>query len=285
MSTGTTAVKPLSLNKIDGVNLSVEVDGVRILPWERDKWYRDEDGFIPRLTSAKEVLIGVRIDPGINVFGFNVDGNKNITPAKNYSQVGRVYRKKVPIHIPIHKDKELYTLYNENHLKLLEIGNGKGCYFAVWEVAVVFQNGLGFLTKQRVYEDFAYWDGNRNKVSCPTFNEKWPQLVRFIENTCEGIGFSYTDFPYIDEYASDLEKSMDAEDDGIGMMKWYNLAQGFGAISTNKGDAFVHHKDIDSPERLISLGKGDMVLFEKLILNTSGEGFPYKAVGVLAPEA
>ena len=234
---------------------------------------------------TKQVSVRVEIEPGYNIFGFSVDGKKNITPAKakNYSQTGRVYRKKVPIHIPIHKGKGLYTQYNENHIKLLQVSTDG--YFAVWEVAIVFQNGSGFLTTQRVYEGFVYM-GYDDEFSCPEFDGKWPQLIRFIGNTCNENGFSYTDFPYIDEYASDPEKSMDNEDDGVGRVKWYNVAQGFGAISTNKGDAFVHYKDIDSPERLICLEARDMVLFEKLIPNTSyGKGFPYKAVGVLAPEA
>lgn len=246
----------------------------------------DADGYIFGLEEVEEAIINIEIDPGINVFGFNVDGNKDITPAKNYSQAarvsGKIYRKKVPIHIPIHKGKEAYTQYNENHIKLLEIGTGG--YFAIWEAAIVFQNGLGFLIIQRVYEEFVYQGDGR--LSCPEFNKRWPQLVKFIEDVCKGHGFSYADFSSLDEYAPDLKVSMDTDDDCIGMVKWYNIAQGFGAISTNKGDAFVHYKDIDSPERLVSLEKEDMVLFEKLIPNTSEKGgFLYKAVGVLAPEA
>src|SRR3989344_1034837 len=233
------------------------------------------DGYILELEECEEAIVVIEINPGINVFGFSIDGNKDITPAKNYSKIGRVYRKKVPIHIPIHKGKEPYTQYNENHIKLLEIGTGG--YFAVWEVAIVFQNELGFLTVQRVYEGFAY--RSIRGLSCPEFNEKWPQLVRFIEDTCKECGFSYADFPYIDEYSPDLEISMDDADDGVGMVKWFNVAQGFGAISTNKGDAFVHYKDIDSLKRLVSLDVWDRVPFGKLIPNTSNKGgFPYKAI-------
>lgn len=244
----------------------------------------ETDGYIFSLEEAEEVeeaTIIIEIDPYINVFGFSVDGNKNITPAKNYSQVGRVYRKKVPIHIPVHKGKDPYTQYNENHIRLLELGhNGR---FAIREVAIVFQNGLGFLTTQKVYEGSVFQSGKG--LFCPEFDGKWPQLISFLESIYKqnGIGNlpcfeGYNPFKKVDDIFN--------LDDGVGVVRWYNIAQGFGAISTNKGDAFVHYKDIDLPERLVCLDVGDMVLFEKLIPNTSDQGgFSYKAVGVLAPEA
>ena len=270
------AVKPFSVG-IDGVSTIVKCkkNGNTFIATP------DADGYILGLEWVEEAIVVIKINPGINIFGFSVDGNKNITPAKNYSKIGRVYRKKVPIHIPIHKDKEPYTQYNENHIKLLEFGTGG--YFAVWEAAIVFQNGLGFLTAQRVYEDFLYED----ELYCPNFDEKWPQLVEFMKNICRNRGTDiFSKLPNIIEYAPEPEISGNHFDDGIGRVKWYNLAQGFGAISMNKGEAFVHYKDIDSPERLICLKTWDMVLFEKLIPNTSNKGgFPYKAVGVLAPEA
>ena len=74
-------------------------------------------------------------------------------------------------------------------------------------------------------------------------------------------------------------------DDGVGIVKWFNVARGFGAILTNKGDAFVHYKEIDSEERLVLLDVGDYVLFENLIPTSAQNGFDYTAVGVLAPEA
>src|SRR3989344_6970556 len=138
-------VKPFCIG-IDGVSVTVKckTGGVAVVA------ETDADGYILGLEWVEEAIVVIKINPGINIFGFSVDGNKNITPAKNYSKIGRVYRKKVPIHLPIHKDKEPYTQYNENHIKLLEFGTGG--YFAVWEAAIVFQNGLGFLTAQRVYE-------------------------------------------------------------------------------------------------------------------------------------
>ena len=244
----------------------------------------DADGYIFGLEEVEKATIIIKVDTDISVFGFGVVGKKckDIVPAKNYSRARfgthrkGIYRREVPIRR--NEEGESRTLYRENHIKLLEIGTGG--YFAVWEAAIVFQNGLGFLTSQRVYEGFVYRSGIG--LSCPEFNEKWPQLVSFIECVCKRHGFSYMDFPHLGDYALDLEISMDTHD-VVGGVKWFNVAQGFGAIYTNKGDAVVHYKDIYSPERLICMEAGDIVLFEKLIPNTSGKGFPYKAVGVLEP--
>ena len=162
----------------------------------------ENDGHIRVLDSAQEVEIKIKIEKGINVWGFGVDGNKNITPAKNYSQAGRVYRKKVPIHIPIHKGKEPYTQYNENHIKLVEIGTGG--YFAIYEVAIVFQNELGFLTTQQVYKGSVFKSGKG--LFCPEFDGKWPQLVAFLESIYKESGSGMDNLPCFEGYNPFVKK-------------------------------------------------------------------------------
>ena len=260
---------------IDGVSVTVrcKTGGVAVVAEP------DADGYIFGLEEVEEATIITEIDPCINVFGFNVDGNKNITPAKNHSQAGRVYRKKVPIHIPIHKGKEPYTQYNENHIKLLEIGTGG--YFAIYEVAIVFQNGLGFLTTQQVYKGSVFKSGKG--LFCPEFDGKWPQLVAFLESIYKQNGNGIDNLPCFDGYNPFVKKANSINlDDGVGIVRWFNVARGFGAISTNKGDAFVHYKDINSGKRLICPTAGEEVLFAKLIPNNSDGGFPYKTIGVIA---
>ena len=265
--------RPFSIG-VDGVSITVKyehaLDGKMIVARP------ETDGYIRYLASAIQVNITIKIDFGIRVFGFSVDGNKNITPAKNYSKVCKVYRKKVPVRK--NEKGEPRTLYCENHINLLEIGTGG--YFAVHEGAIFFQNGLGFLTIQRVYEGFAFRQDDSVYLSCPEFDEKWPQLFKFM--TGRGTVAQYRSFPEISEYTPEPEISTNTLDENVGIVKWFNLAQGFGAISTNKGDAFVHYKDIDSDDRLICLNPGQEILYEDLVLNTSGEGFPYKAIGVMA---
>lgn len=279
MSAGMTAVNPpiiVSGSKIDGVSVTVrcKTGGVAVVAEP------DADGYIFGLEEVEEATIIIEIDTGINVFGFSVDGNKNITPAKNYSQAGRVYRKKVPIHIPIHKGKEPYTQYNENHIRLLKIEDDS--HFAIYEVAIVFQSELGFLTTQQVYEGSVFQSGKG--LFCPEFDGKWPQLVVFMESIYKQNGID--NLPCFEGYNPFVKKANSINlDDGVGIVKWFNVARGFGAILTNKGDAFVHYKEIDSEERLVLLDVGDYVLFENLIPTSAQNGFDYTAVGVLAPEA
>ena len=85
------AVKPFSVG-IDGVSTIVKCkkNGNTFIATP------DADGYILGLEWVEEAIVVIKINPGINIFGFSVDGNKNITPAKNYSKIGRVYRKKVP---------------------------------------------------------------------------------------------------------------------------------------------------------------------------------------------
>ena len=279
MSAGMTAVKQSGVG-IDGVSVTVKckTGGVAVVAEP------DADGYIFGLEETEEATIIIEIDPGINVFGFSVDGNKNITPAKNYSQAGRVYRKKVPIHIPIHEGKEPYTLYHENHLRLLQLEDDG--YFAIYEVAIVFQNGLGFLTTQRVYEELAFCrDGVY--LSCPEFDEKWPQLVDFIktiivENSiCQN---PYLFYPKIEEYAPYTPGILTEHlTDNNGVIDWFNVARGVGVVMTKEGPAFFQYKDVNSSKRLVCPSAREEVLFEKLTFNENEESnIPWKASYIIA---
>lgn len=243
----------------------------------------ENDGHIPRLDSAKDVVIRIKIEPGISACGFYVHRKGDIESAKekNCSQGGKLYKRKVSIRINI-KEEKPYTSYPHNHICLLCFD---GNNFAIHKIAVIFQNGEGFLTNQKVYKGSVFQSGKG--LFCPEFDGKWPQLVTFLESIYKQNGNGIGNLPCFEGYNPFVKKADGINlDDNVGIVKWFDVAQGFGAISTNKGDAFVHYKDIDSEGRLICLDVGDMVLFEKLIPNTSDQGsFSYKAVGVLAPEA
>lgn len=271
-----TVVNVAAKTHLEGVNVSVDVDGERALVWERGK-----DGYIFQLAKGDQASIWVNIDRGYNIWGLIVKGSGDIDPLKNYAQDiedRKIYWKKIPIH---RNKNEAFTLYNENHLCLSELFDDG--YFAIYKIAIVFQNGLGFLTIHRVYEGFVFKSGKG--LFCPEFDGKWPQLIAFLESIYKQNGID--NLSCFEGYNPLVKKADDIKlDDNVGIVKWFDVARGFGAISTNKGDAFVHYKDIDSPERLVCLDIGDMVLFEKLIPNAYIKtGFAYKAVGVLAPEA
>lgn len=258
--------------KIKGVEIKCEGSGGYLV------MQPENDGYIPVLDSAGEVEIRIKVEQGINVWGFSVDENKNITPTKNWSVGGirKIYRKKVRIR----KGEESYTLYHENHLRLLEVIDDG--YFAIHEGAVVFQNGLGFLTFQRIYEGSVFQSGKG--LFCPEFYGKWPQLIDFLESIYKQNGNIINNLPCFEGYNPFVKKANGINlDYGVGIVRWFNVARGLGAISTNHGDVFVHYKDIDllSRSRLICLTAGQEVLYDKLITNTEGS-FRYKVVGVVA---
>lgn len=241
----------------------------------------ENDGHISRLDSAKDVGIIIKIKPGINAYGFYAHGNGDIDPAKakNCSQGSKLYKRKVSIRINV-KEQKPYTSYPHNNICLLCF-NGNN--FAIYKIAVIFQNGEGFLTNQKVYKGSVFQNGKG--LFCPEFDGKWTQLVTFMESIYKQSGIG--NLPCFEGYNPFVKKADDINlDDNVGIVKWFDVARGFGAILTNKGDAFVHYKDINSKERLVQLDAGDHVLFEKLIPNIyKNDGFAYKAVGVLAPEA
>lgn len=236
----------------------------------------ENDGHIPRLDSAKDVVIRIKIEPGISACGFYVKrkGDIESAKAKNCSQGSKLYKRKVSI---LKKEKP-YTSYPHNYICLLCFD---GNNFTIHKIAVIFQNGEGFLTNQKVYKGSVFQSGKG--LFCPEFDGKWPQLIAFLENIYKQNGIG--NLPCFEGYNPFVKKDDDINlDDNVGIVKWFDVAQGFGAISTNKGDVFVHYKDIYSKERLVQLDAGDYVLFEKLIPNAYIEtSFAHKAVGVLAP--
>ena len=84
----------------------------------------------------------------------------------------KVFQKKVPIH---RNKGKTFTLYRENNIRLLEMKEDG--YFAVYEVAIVFQNERGFLTTQRVYEGSVFQSGK--DLFCPEFDGKCPPVDSF----------------------------------------------------------------------------------------------------------
>lgn len=274
MNAGTMATKPY---KVEIENVFIEVLDDNLLPTERA-----DDGriFCSDWTwRSKQIRLLVSIGSETNLFGFNVDGDKNITPLKNYSAKDKVYRKKVPIYRGKDTHYTPFTMYRENHIRLLELGDvGR---FAVYEIAVVFQNGLGFLTTQRIYEERCY-RGDGFFLSCPKFNEKWHQLIAFIGLTSEKLSYRYL-FPDIGECIPDTS-SVSAEnlEDNVGVVDWFNVARGHGVMITNDGSAFFGYQDVSSSSRLVCPSKGEEVLFEKLISNPNKESsIPLKAIGVI----
>jgi len=221
--------------------------------------------------------IEVRILPGEKIFGFYVDGNKDIHPAKNLAKAGsgeKLYNMIVPI-------KDGKTFYGSNHIRLLIID---GSFFYIYEVAIIFQNGRGGINVQRVYEGICY-QYSRTIVACPEFS-KWPQLIEYLTELHREIG-TLNLLDDIADYVPDpLPKNPPGSDlpDGFGRVDWYNVAKGEGGLLLNNGMAYVHWSDIvDAGDGLKKLLPGQEVAIARLIPRIPSDKkhtFAYKAEGV-----
>lgn len=237
------------------------------------------DGYVSKLANCANVYgvawIEIRILPGVNVFGFYVDGEKDIHPAKNLAKASsgeKFYRKCVPIKIG-------KTFYNSNHIRLIELDNE---FFFVYEIAIVFQNGKGYLSMQRVYEGICYQYPRTRVVVCPEFS-KWSQLIEFLTNLHREMGTLHLLDDIADYVPDPLPKNPPGSDlpDGFGRVDWYNVAKGDGGILLNNGMAHVHWSDIiSSGNGLKKLLPGQEVAIARLIPSLKKHTFAYKAEGV-----
>lgn len=192
---------------------------------------------------------------------FSVDGQKNITLMKNHSldPVVSLFAQKVPVTLT--DSGVLTTKYSTNNLRVATFGQGQTGRFEIWEIAIVSQDGLFFLTKQRSYES-QFFRGKDGQILCPDF-EKWPQLVEKLEPIMRDKKLlpisQYSPSPIP---AEDLPQKQ-------GRVIWWNLALQMGAIVLDKKGiaARVHWKhllpNIDGSLR--ALKAGQLVSFQKLL--------------------
>ena len=264
------------MNGIEGVNVSADLDGKAL--------DIGEYGYIGELNLGK-ALLEARIEPGNNIFGFNVDGNKNVTPRKNWGEVEspQIDRKlyKAKIQIKSNEEGILHTEYAENNIRLIELDLREG-NFQTWEIALVSQDSVFFVTVQKVYEGQCYL--NKGTILCPEFN-KWPQLVQYVSGLIRSKG-NIDRLPPISQYKR-KEEEINAQglDKNTGRVIWFNCAQGFGAIITSEGVARVRWNKITREDfRMALLIPKEIVSYERLIspeqTNLRKTSFRIEAVGV-----
>ena len=201
---------------------------------------------------------------------FNVDGKKNIAlMKKRWEDDGfSIFSKKISV---IKTDfNTLITRYPENNFRIL-IPEIKG-RFETWEIAIVSQDGLFFLTTQMTYEAKCFREED-GKVICPKFEweTKWPQLMKIVKPIFEGA-----ELPPISEYVAPSPPKAEGLPKNHGKVAWWNLAQGLGVIVLNeKGTlARVYWKGIqpDPQGRLRALLPNQIVSYRKLDIPFQAQG-------------
>lgn len=213
------------------------------------------------------------------------------------SKNGDIFTKKIPwidgsgvyfvkrVSIRRGKDGVLYTAYPENMIGYCEMQQD-GAY-SIWEVAIISQRGKLFLFRQEIWKGRCYIDKNI-EIICPQLQEAWPQMAEVLKNHYDKI-LDSSPFAIPSLTASNpenIENHSVLLEDNVGIVTWSSLARGFQVVETNRGQAFVHYKDIfPSNGRLAYIQIGTMVIFDKLELSTRTKKgatprFPWKAVGV-----
>lgn len=250
-----------------GIKLEVILGKERLIP--------EEDGYLLSQERIGSEQFGLRCSipkrEKLMPLCFNVDGDKNITLMKLRSEDERfsVFSKKISV---TKTDFNILTThYPENNLRIL-FPEEKG-RFEIWEVAIVSQDGLFFLTTQMAYEA-KYFKEEDGKVICPRFEweTKWPQLIKIIKSI-----FEREELPPISEYVTPSLSKAEGLQKNQGVVVWWNLAQGIGAIVLDeKGTtAKVHWKGIQpNPKgRLRYLLPGQIISYRKLDQARGRTGF------------
>ena len=238
------------------------MDRITIEVWHNQKrLVSEEDGYLGENFKGKFEL-KCFVPKFLSVIAFCVDGKKNISVMKDYSYDPNLalYQLKIPIRkLDRGITTTFYPFNNFRMVKFLERGK-----FEIWEVAIVSQDGLFFLTTEMTYEAKCY-RGESGEVVCPRFEweTKWPQLMKIIKPIFEGM-----ELLPISEYVAPSPQKVFGLSKNQGKVVWWSLSQGMGAIVLDeKGTmARVHWKGIKSLRRLRFLIPGEIVQFEKLNL-------------------
>lgn len=240
-----------------------------------------KDGFIGYLSGGDQtVLEAYVLEPELNIYGFTVDGKKNVVLKKDWALVAdpplncRKYLQKITVKIS--EEGVAHTEYPNNNMRIISVDdNGQT---QISEVALISQNGYFFLTIQTTYEFQCYHQGKI--LTAPMFDSRWPQLVQFIR----GLPMEISKLPDFSEYApSPAQKKRNLEPQ-TGRVLWFNFSQGIGAIETSEGNARVHWSQIKPRPRLAYLEPNELVSYKKLMepvqTKARNTSFPRDALGV-----
>ncbi len=240
-------------------------------------WYEgtecviEDDGCLGYLVPPR-VTLKVRIPPSEFLWGFTVDGKKNVqlkrdlasemkTPMEGRLYTARIEVKRANPYLDSGVARGIcHTEYPANNMRLLELSpDGRG---SIYEIAVVSQNGIFFLTRQTTWR-FGLFRENGH-VACPYFREevrRWLQLEELIQRI----------FPaeWVDALAPAQDYQLDdpaneSLREYTGRVSWYNLAQGIGAVETAQGAARIHWTQVPPRPRFRYLGAGEKVAFQRL---------------------
>lgn len=229
-----------------------------------------DDGCLGYLAPPRATL-KVSVSADQQIWGVSVDGSKNVVLKKDLALearepvAGKIYSAKIQIkranpYLDSGAARGIcHTEYPDNNLRLLELDGARG---TVHEVALVSQDGVFFLTRQKTWRfDLFREDG---RVVCPYFCEEahpWPQMGRLIHSIFPADQIDR--LAPADQYVP-AEQSKEHLQEYQGKVLWYNLAQGIGAVETTQGSARVHWTQAPPRPRFHYLVPGETIVFQRL---------------------
>ncbi len=199
---------------------------------------------VGRLTNIETAVLMVAVDRQSGLFGLNVDGTKNVTLKKDWTPddvATALFSVKVPIKTApgdAQRDAVFYTEYPANHLRLLSMD--KAGNLRIYEISLISQNGDFFVATQCVYQTRVYRDVDG--IFCPQWpDNKWPQLMELVGVLLKD---HRTKLPERSKCPAPERINGKSLENHTGVVQWYNLAQGYGCVITNKGAARVHWSNL-----------------------------------------
>lgn len=238
-----------------------------------------------------------------NILAIEVDNRKKISRKSSIlgslnqveasdERVECVYQKRVRVVMHTQLDIPI-TTYPENHFKIVE-NDDKG-NVTVYEIAIISDNGLLFLTFQKVREFNVYND--QGTVTCPML-DAWDSMHRFVE---EIYTYRVGSLPIYDQkliQEKQLEelsstnrlivkiKEVDKElDINLAVGIWFNFANRFGMVATRQGLARVHFSQITRSDNLPKhTGEKEKFIYDEIIpIEDSSTRFKREVRGLIGP--
>ena len=240
----------------------------------------EEDGYIGTLRANETIELHAFLpaNRAQQLRAINVDGQKNVVwkkaPLATSSDVLYTHQ----VRIMAGKDRNPpYVAYPHNNFRLVEfLSAGQ---IRLWEVALVAQNGEFFLSGQPTYLFQAHRFGQRMVI--PGL-DKWPQLEELLISALQPQLEKLPELKAPVPQKEDVSPSPLAS--GMGVVLWYNIAQGMGAIQTHEGPARVHWSQVVKDSgRLACLAEGQRVKYVALRspkASVRGTSFEREAIGV-----
>jgi len=235
----------------------------------------EKDGFLGENLTDLQLRCFVPKQKILTPICFSVNGVKDVFPMKDHSRNPgtSLFMKKIPV------DRVyggiLTTKYSTNNLRLAVLGRqGK---LTIWEIAIVSQDGLFFLTQQMVYQEVQFFKNGRG-LSCPYFEEerrKWPQLVKMLKPIMEDKKL----LP-ISAYNPPSPLQIEGLEKNQGIVDWWGLALQMGVIIIDKEGtaARVHWKNLPPNINggLRKLEAGQLVSYQVLAPLTGAKSIQFQ---------